>query len=107
MSETLYKARSNDIERAGAETGLSLETKGQELIVGNSRSYSKLSALELDTSAKALERKHRIFIAHRSSRKLMRFRPWTVDEVTLRALSERRASCAKLSMQRKHASRPG
>lgn len=106
VSEKLDKAASwEDIERAFAEDGLTLEEKGEGLVVGNARAYTKLSALKLKATAKSLERKHGGISAQRARRKQIPFRPWTVDEVDIaRALgtrSELRAAIDAAKARRK------
>ncbi len=72
----------DDMEIAFAEAGLTVEPKGQGIVVGNSKSYAKLSALRLTASAKELERKFGMGLAeHRSTRRPPVRHWWDVDEV--------------------------
>lgn len=58
ISEKVDRATGwDDLEMAFAEDGLTLQCKGKGLVVGNSKSYTKFSALGLTTSAKDLEQR--------------------------------------------------
>lgn len=58
ISEKIDRATSwDDLELAFAEDGFTLQSKGKGLVVGNSKSYSKFSALGLATSAKEFEQR--------------------------------------------------
>lgn len=58
VSERLDRAASwDDLDMAFAEDGYTLQRKGKGLVVGNSTSYAKFSALGLTTSAKSLEQR--------------------------------------------------
>lgn len=58
ISEKADRATSwGDLEMAFAEDGFTLQRKGKGLVVGNSTSYSKLSALAITPSAKDFEQR--------------------------------------------------
>lgn len=85
ISEKLDAAATwDDVEMAFAEAGLTVEPKGQGLVVGNSKSYAKLSALQLKASAKGLERKFdRSLVEHRSKGRPPMRHWWDVDEIDI------------------------
>lgn len=85
VSEKLDAASSwEDVEMAFAEAGLSLQSKGRGLAVGNSRSYAKFSALGLSVSAKRLEKAFaKSFSLHRITKRQPIRRVWEIDEVDI------------------------
>lgn len=90
ISDDLYRAASwDDVAAALEDYGLELEAKGKGLVAGNAQGYFKLSRLGLSVSAHGLARRFgrrfapRRSTQRRSSSRLRRFNPFTVDAVDI------------------------